>query len=347
MNMPEIRKDYITNKWIVVATERAKRPDELRNKGEASSKPNICPFCPGNEHMTPPEVLAYRHANTAPNTQGWWVRCVPNKFPALRIEGDVDHRVNQLHNKMNGVGAHEVVIETPKHDECMAHMAEWQLMEVIHALRDRYNDLIKDSRFKYLLIFKNHGAEAGASMSHPHCQIIATPMIPKRIMEEINGAKRYYESSGGMCIYDDIIESELDLKERIIMDSSEFIALAPYAASFPFETWILPKKHDPSFEDISDKERADLAKVLKTVLKGIYDLLDNPPFNFILHTSPCDRNDYRFYHWHIEIIPRLTRVAGFEWGTGFYINPTPPEKAAEYMRNIIANPKQSQKVEGH
>ncbi|MEM3342634.1 MAG: galactose-1-phosphate uridylyltransferase [Thermoplasmata archaeon] len=343
--MPEIRKDYVTSRWVVIATERAQRPEDLRHPKEETEravfeklpkKKEDCPFCQGNESQTPPEIIAFRPSWTMPNTPGWWVRCIPNKYPALRIEGEVNHRVSQLHNRMNGVGAHEVVIEAPEHNKTIANMSNQQVAEIISLIKSRYNDLIKDTRFKYILIFKNHGRDAGASMEHPHQQIIATPIIPKRIMEELTGARRYYESTGGMCLFDDIIESELESGERIIANTKHFIAICPYAASFPFEAWVLPKKHDPSFEDINDQEKNDLATMLQLILGKMYVLLDNPPYNFILHTAPCDRNDYRFYHWHLEIVPRLTRLAGFEWGTGFYINPTPPEQAAKFLRETKA-----------
>jgi UDPglucose--hexose-1-phosphate uridylyltransferase len=339
--MPELRKDYITNKWIVIAKDRGKRPTELKDQHkkdhENYAKADIvkCPFCPGNEQLTPPEILAYRPSNTAPNTPGWWIRCIPNKFPALRIEGELDHRVNRLHHVMTGIGAHEVIIESPEHKTPTAKMTDGQVVEIISAMKDRYNDLHRDKRFKYILIFKNNGLEAGASLSHPHTQIIATPIVPKNIMEELSGAMYYYETTGGMCIFDDLIKTEAESKERMILESEHFVALTPYASSFPFETWILPKKHDPSFEDITDNEKVDLAGILKGTLGKMHTLLDDPPFNYIIHTSPCDGKDYRFYHWHIEIIPRLTRVAGFEWGTGFYINPISPENAAAYMRGEI------------
>jgi UDPglucose--hexose-1-phosphate uridylyltransferase len=332
--MPELRKDYITNGWVVISTERGARPIDFK-KSEICAPapaPADCPFCAGNESKTPSEIMAYRAAGTERNTPGWWVRVIPNKFPALKIEGDVNHQVNHLFSCMNGIGAHEVLIETPEHCESIATLPDGHVQEIVNAYKDRYNDLTKDRRLKYILIFKNHGKEAGASLAHPHSQIIAMPMIPRRIMDELEGARNYWYSTGGNCIYDDIIKRELEDKERVVLETDGFVALCPYAARFPFEVWILPKTHDPIFEDVGDDERAKLSYILKWVLKTMYKRLGNPPYNYYIHTAPSDRNDYRFYHWHLEITPRLSQAAGFERGTGFYINSVTPEDAARLLR---------------
>ncbi|MGQ9582581.1 MAG: galactose-1-phosphate uridylyltransferase [Thermoplasmatota archaeon] len=331
--MPELRKDYITHGWVVISTERGSRPvEKAREPATPSSAPGNCPFCMGNEAMTPPEILAYRSPGTQPNTPGWWIRVVPNKFPALKIEGDVNHKVNHLFNTMNGVGAHEVLIETPEHCASLATLPDHQVKEVLCAYKDRYNDLTRDRRLKYIIIFKNQGREAGASLAHPHSQIIATPMIPRRIMDELEGARNYYFSTGGSCIYDDIVKYELEEGTRVVRESGAFVALCPYASRFPYETWVLPKSHDPIFEDVGDEERAGLAQILKWVLGAMHDRLEDPPYNYYIHTAPSDRNDYRFYHWHLEIMPRLSQAAGFERGTGFYINSVTPEDAAALLR---------------
>jgi len=333
--MPELRKDYVTNGWVVISTERGSRPIDFKKQEEACTPagpaPN-CPFCVGKETMTPPEIMAYRSPGTLPNTPGWWIRTIPNKFPALRVEGDVNHRINHLYNRMNGVGAHEVLIETPEHCESIATLPDKQVQEIVNAYKDRYNDLSKDKRLKYILIFKNHGKEAGASLAHAHSQIIATPMVPRRIMEELEGARNYWYSTGGNCIFDDIIKKELEDKERIVVETDSFVALCPFAPRFPFETWILPKTHDPIFEDVAEEEKAKLAYILKWVLRSMYKHLGNPPYNYYIHTAPSDRNDYRFYHWHLEIMPRLSQAAGFERGSGFYINSVAPEDAARLLR---------------
>jgi UDPglucose--hexose-1-phosphate uridylyltransferase len=328
--MPELRKDPIIGRWVIISTERGKRPMDFKRE-KRESVGGFCPFCPGNEDKTPPEVLAYRDPLTSPNTSGWKIRVVPNKFPALQIEGDLDKRGDGIYDMMRGVGAHEVLIESPKHDMSLAYLSDEHIESIFWALRDRSVDLNKDSRFKYILIFKNWGEEAGASLEHSHIQLIATPIIPKRAMEELGGAKFHFQLKE-RCIFCDIIKQEREVGKRIIYDNGEFIAIAPYASRFPFETWVLPLEHISSFEKTNTEAFPSLAKIMKTVLKRMDKVLAGPPYNFIIHTSPCKTPDLDYYHWHIEIMPKLTRVAGFEWGSGFYINPTPPEDAAQALR---------------
>lgn len=333
--MPELRKDYLTDTWVVISTERSKRPIRFRREHEEEDKPDNCPFCSGNEQMTPPEILAYRAPSSKSNTPGWWVRVIANKYPALRIEGEVDHRIFQVFNRMNGVGAHEVIIESPEHNHTIGTMPVKQIYEIIHAYTDRYVDLTRDFRFRYILIFKNHRRSAGASIFHTHSQLIATPIIPKHTMEETRTAHNYYELTGGTCIFDEIITSELEEKTRVVFENKHFITLSVYAARFPFEVWILPKRHEPHFENMTKEEKWALADMMKLLLERYYTILKDPPYNYYIHTAPCDRKDYRFYHWHIEVTPRITNPAGFERGTGFYINPLPPEDAAKYLRDNI------------
>ena len=334
--MPELRKDYVTDTWVVFSTARGNRPMEAPASAK-KTPPEKCPFCYGHEHMTPPEVLAYRK-DGKPNGPGWWIRCVPNKYPALQIEGEVHRRVSQIFHSVNGVGAHEVIVETPEHEGNLGLLSEFQVQEVITAYKHRYLDLIKDKRFKYILIFKNHGEKAGASISHPHSQLIATPIVPRRIMEEVDAVQRFYESTGGSCLYCEIVATELEEEKRIVAESDRFVAISPYAARFPFETWILPKAHEMAFEDLTDEERTPLARMIKDVHARMYHVLNDPPFNSYIHTAPCDRKESR-YHWHLEITPRLTETAGFERGTGFYINPVMPEDAAQILREGAKTPR--------
>lgn len=329
--MPELRKDPVLGRWVIIATERAKRPMDYKNiivekKSEAS-----CPFCSGNESSTPAEVLSYRKVGTYPNSPGWWIRVVPNKYPALRIEEDAKRIGEGMYDKMMGVGAHEVVIESPEHIDGIADMTTDQISEVIWAYRDRVVELKKDSRFRYILIFKNSGVEAGASLDHPHSQIIALPIVPKRVQEELSGAHRYWDYKE-RCVFCDIVRQDQKDNVRVIYENDDFISILPFASRFPFETWILPKEHDPFFHDIKKTEVTNLALGLKHTLWKIKEVLGNPPFNYIIHTTPFGYEHTSSYHWHIEIMPKLTRVAGFEWGTGFYINPTPPEEAARYLK---------------
>ena len=328
--MPDLRKDPITGRWVIIATDRAKRPSDFVR--EAPKPPaGFCPFCFGNEAKTPPEILAYRSDGSAPNTEGWTVRVVPNKFPALGIEGDLGRKGEGLFDKMNGIGAHEVIIETPDHTATLGSLPVKRMEDVVWAYRDRVLDLKKDRRFRYVLIFKNHGEAAGASLEHPHTQLIALPIVPKRVQEEVDGAKQYF-SIKERCIFCDVIHQELETKVRVVEEDSDFLTLEPYAPRFPFETWILPKKHESHFENCQSTIYQNLAKALKSLVGRMEKVLESPAYNMVIHTSPMRDPGNDYYHWHVELMPRLTRVAGFEWGTGFYINPTPPEEAARYLR---------------
>ena len=325
-----MRKDPIIGRWVIIATERARRPSYFKPSEEVKS-PGFCPFCNGNEGKTPPEVFAFRNPSTAKDSPGWSVRVVPNKFPALEIEGDLNKRGEGVYDRMNGVGAHEVIIETPNHDASLADLAEWEIANVIRAFQARIWDLKKDNRFKYMLIFKNHGNAAGASLDHTHSQLIALPIVPKRVSEEINGSKAYYLYKE-RCVFCDIIQQETSSRIRVITENEHFLCIAPFTSRFPFESWILPKVHENYFEDINDPKIHALAGIMKDILSRIKSVLNDPPYNFLIHSSPFYEKDISFYHWHIEIIPKLTKVAGFEWGTGFYINPTPPEVACLFLK---------------
>jgi len=328
--MPELRKDPIHGSWVIISTERSRRPSDFAPE-ERRSIGGFCPLCEGNEDRTPPEVFAIRDNGTLPNSPGWSLRVVPNKFPALRIEGELNRVGEGIYDKMNGIGAHEVVIETPRHYETLATLPLKAVENVLRAYRERIIDLRRDERLRYVIVFKNYGVSAGASLEHSHSQIIALPIIPKSVREEIEGSKDYFNYKD-RCVFCDIIRQEIQDKKRIVSENSHYLAISPFASRFPFETWILPKTHHPSFEcmDLSSYEQA--AQILSDTLQRLKIVLDDPPYNYIIHTSSFPEKDMEYYHWHLEIMPKLTKVAGFEWGTGFYINPTPPEEAAEYMR---------------
>jgi UDPglucose--hexose-1-phosphate uridylyltransferase len=328
--MPELRKDPIVGRWVIIATDRAKRPLAPRNEPQLPAGA-YCPFCAGNEQNTPHEILAYRDRNSRPNDPGWRVRVVPNKFPALQVEGELNKRGEGIYDKMNGIGAHEVIIECPFHEITMAHLSEDHIREVLWVYRDRLVDLKKDPRLVYGMLFKNVGAAAGASIEHTHSQLIVTPIVPINVLEEMTGALEFFNYRG-RCIYCDMIHQELGGDKRVVLDTPNFLTFAPFASRFPFEMWILPKAHNSHYENIQKTEVDELGTVLKTILLKLEQALDKPAYNYIIHTSPFDTQSLPHYHWHIEIIPRLTRVAGFEWGTGFYINPVPPEQAAEYLK---------------
>ena len=328
--MPELRKDPIHGRWVIISTERSRRPSDFAPE-ERRPMGGFCPLCEGNEDRTPPEIIAFRDNGTFPNTPGWTLRVVPNKFPALRIEGELDREGEGIYDKMNGIGAHEVVIETPRHEETLITLPLKDVKNVLLAYRERIIDLRRDQRLRYVLVFKNHGVAAGASLEHSHSQIIALPIVPKRVIEEIEGAKTYFNYKD-RCVFCDIIRQELQQRARVITENKSFLSLAPFASRFPFETWILPKTHQPSFELMEPSQHEQAAQILSDTLRRINQVLTDPPYNYVIHTSFFPEVDMNYYHWHFEIMPKLTKVAGFEWGTGFYINPTPPEEAAEYMR---------------
>jgi len=329
--LPELRKDPVTGRWVIIATDRAKRPNDFVREKVHITGSGFCPFCYGNESKTPPEVLAYRNDGSARNTPGWTLRVVSNKFPALGIEGNLDREGEGLYDKMNGIGAHEVIIETPDHQMTLANLPVNRIEQVLWAYRDRILDLKKDRRFKYILIFKNHGDAAGASLEHTHSQLIALPVVPKRVLEEVDGSRQYY-SFKERCIFCDMIRQEVEKATRVIAENDDFIAMAPFAPRFPFEMWIVSKVHQSAFEESQNRELEKLAAILKDMLMRLDKVLDHPAYNTIIHTSPFPESSNDYYHWHMEIMPKLTKVAGFEWGTGFYINPTPPEESAKFLR---------------
>jgi UDPglucose--hexose-1-phosphate uridylyltransferase len=329
--MSELRKDPIVGRWVIISSERSRRPSDWANEPNAKLG-GFCPFCPGNEDKTPEEILAIRPISEQPNIPGWQVRVVPNKFPALQIEGNLEPKGEANYDYMNGVGAHEVIIESPNHATDLADLNPDAINDVLQIFRGRTLDLKKDTRFKYILIFKNHGVSAGASIEHTHSQLIATPIIPKRVAEELEGSRRFYKLKE-RCIFCDIIQQELRKKRRLVLETEHFIVIEPFAPRFPYETWIMPKTHYSHFENMEDHLYREVAVVLKRALNTINDTLGYPPFNFILHSSPVQEDFLHEYHWHFEIIPKLTKIAGFEWGSGFYINSVPPELAAEQLRN--------------
>jgi len=330
--MPQLRRDPIVGRWVILDDDEPAKPSDFETEVIKWDAKN-CPFCYGNEEMTPPEVLSFRDKNTKPDTPGWSVRTVPNKFPALKIEGALNRRGVGMFDMSNGIGAHEVIIETPYHEKSIPDLLDNEVKEVVQSYCLRALDLIKDPRFKYILIFKNFGSSAGASLQHNHTQLIALPMIPKNVAEELKGSLRYFEFRG-RCIFCDMVYQEYQDKERIISENRNFIAFCPFSSRFPFEVWIAPKKHNPYFCHMLDEEKLDFALILRETLSRIRTVLSDPPYNFIIHSSPLDDEHQDSYHWHLELMPKLVRIAGFEWGTGFYIVPMPPEMAAKYLREV-------------
>jgi len=334
--MPELRQDPTTKQWVIIARERAKRPHNFVRPGNIALLPEYekdCPFCPGNEGLTPPETLAYRQQGPA-NGPGWWVRVVPNKFSALVPEGSLLRQEEDgLFRKMDGVGKHEVIIETPQHNQCLALLAEQQVEDILLAYRERYLTLREDPRFKLIIIFKNHGRAAGTSLEHPHSQLVATPIVPLSIRYRFEKAAIHFDDKG-TCVYCDVIQESLRVRSRLIMETQRFAAFHPFASRAPFETWILPKDHEASFGSISAEETREFAGILKKVLGQLYQGLKNPDFNYIIHTAPIKDEEEEYFHWHLQILPRLVTPAGFELGTGMFINTALPEETAEFIRQL-------------
>ena len=329
--MPELRQNRFTKEWVIMATERAKRPEELR-AGREPRPPlphysETCPFCPGNERLAPPAVMAI------PSDKEWQVRVVPNKFPALAREGETTRKVERSRRSVNGVGIHDVIVETPDHALTTALLSVEQVAEVLRCFRKRFTEVSSDPRIAHITIFKNHGVGAGTSLEHPHAQLIGTPVISSQVRSRLYEALRHYDEFGE-CIFCEVLKEDLEEPVRVVLASDLFVAVEPFASSSPFSTYIYPRRHMASFGDINPAEIMDLALVLKTVLAKLYVGLLNPDFNYAIRTAPHENAGVLYYHWYISVIPRLTRVAGFELGSGMFINTVLPEAAAEFLRNV-------------
>ena len=330
--MPEYRKNPVTGRWVIISTERAQRPRQ-RALRDSSAHGASCPFCAGNEALTPPEVWAQRSDRNQADSPGWTVRVVPNKYPALLADQTWNPTNDGLYESINGLGVHEVIIESPQHIVEMGTLSEAQFANILGVYRARILQLRGDSRWRYILIYKNQGMLAGATLEHVHSQLIALPTVPREAFAEVSGAKQYYESMGH-CIYCTMIERETRERKRIIADDEQIVVFCPFAPRFAYETWILPKDHRASFEHSSDREITALAHSLRETLIRISRALDNPAFNYVVHSNPLDDIDSRHYHWHIEILPQVNQAAGFEWGSGCFINPVAPEDAAGLLRQV-------------
>ncbi len=331
--MPELRRDPVIDRWIIIAAERARRPADFRTEAPVESKKGqICPFCEGNEHMTPPEIVALRSDGNR-NGRGWRARVVPNKFPALMVEGALAKRGDGMYDVMSGVGAHEVIIESPRHHLSLTDLDDGEVRDVLWLYKERLLDLRKDFRLVFGLVFKNVGEQAGASLEHTHSQLIVTPVVPMRVQNEISRCAQYLDYRG-RCLLCDMVVQELSSGSRLVIETQHFVAFEPFAARFPFETHVMPKQHISHYETTDDGLFPELARCLRATLLKIERAIGSPPYNYLIHTSPLNSGPLDHYHWHIEIIPHITRVAGYEWGTGFYINPVPPEHAAQYLREV-------------
>jgi UDPglucose--hexose-1-phosphate uridylyltransferase len=331
--MPELRKDPVVNRWVIISPERAARPQESAMLRPAVTKTDPCPFCAGNEQETPPAVLTFPADNGLANS-AWSVRVVPNKYPALSDGVDSVHR-GGIYEARSGIGVHEVIVESPEHVTQSQKLSDEQFTRVLHAFSDRIHSLRRDPRWGQVLIYKNQGADVGATLDHVHAQLIALPIVPRDIEDELAGAKRHYDTSG-RCIYCDMTAEELRRRDRLVMEEERFIVFCPFASRFAYEMWILPRHHGAFFESETQEKLSDLARVLRQALMRLDRKLGNPPFNYIIHSSPFRENTEPYYHWHIEILPKLAQVAGFEWGAGWYINTVAPEHAAAVLAESFA-----------
>ena len=350
--MSELRYCPVKHRWTIIAPERKMRPDEFLSQEPPSSATAASPFRYGYEAQTPPEILLLHHEGPAHSGPSWQVRVIPNKFPVLRVEGEVSREGIGLFDRLTGIGAHEVIVENPDPAKELADLQVGDVLQVLRAYRARLQDLRRDHRLQYILIFKNKGVAAGATLPHPHSQLIATPIIPTFVKQELRSAREHYARKE-RCLFCDIIRDEQRLGERVAIETDRFIALEPFAASFPFETWILPRRHSHDFAASSDDELHHLAEILRDFLRRVRVVLNDPPYNLVLHTAPSfhprpAHPDYwstieHDFHWHLEIIPRITRISGFEWGAGLTVNPTPPEEAAQFIQD--ADPERDNNVQ--
>lgn len=328
--MHELRKDPLLGRWVAVLG-KSLPPSGYQATAEESNETD-CLLCPGREGETSKEITAIREDGR------WLVRVIPNFKPIFQIEGDLGRRGVGMYDKMNNIGANEIVIETPEHSISPEDIGTGQIHKVLNVYKDRLIDLEKDARLRYVLIYKNYGKAAGALFSHPHSQIVATPIIPKRIKEELDGAKQYFAYKE-RCIFCDMMREEMRMGDRVIYETRDFFAFSPFAPRFPFEFWILPKRHGCAYQDIGNSEIEDLSLMMTTMIKKLKKVLNNPSYNFVIHTAPnrIPRKDHwhtlgEDFHWHIEVMPRLIRMSGFEWGSGFYILSTSPEEGAKNLR---------------
>jgi UDPglucose--hexose-1-phosphate uridylyltransferase len=329
--MPELRQNIITREWVIIAKERAKRPHQfVRPPSSLTPLPSYdaeCPFCVGNEHMTVHET--YRVSGD----KGWKVRVVMNKYPALSPEGDRLRHVDGIYRSMSGVGAHEVIIEHPRHNATPALFSVMEMADVIATYRQRYTELQKDPRIEAVIVFKNHGEGAGTSLPHPHAQVAAMPIVPSQIRQRMEEAIRYFDETGE-CVFCTSLRHELQARQRIIAETPHFVAFTPYAALSPFHLWIFPRRHNSSFGEIFDHEVTDFAEILRTVLAKLYYGLNDPDFNYSIRSSLVRDGQREYFHWYLAIIPRIARTAGFEIGSGMYINPSLPEESAQFLREV-------------
>ncbi|MBI2988822.1 MAG: galactose-1-phosphate uridylyltransferase [Deltaproteobacteria bacterium] len=331
--MPELRQNIITRHWVIIATERARRPHEFSRKEERTPLPQhvpTCPFCPGNEEKTPQETLRL------PNEGTWRVRVFPNRFPALAATGEIVRTQSGIKRAISAVGIHEVVVETPDHNQTLSTMGDREVEQVVEAYLQRHRAALSASIIEHVTIFKNHGAAAGTSLEHPHSQLIATPIIPSEVRERLESALQFYDDNG-QCIFCFTLEQEALEGVRVVEQNPHFLAFIPYAALSPYHLWIFPKRHCASFGCIDDEEKIALAQILRRLLVKLDRGLNHPDYNFVIRTAPKESETVRYYHWYIAVVPRLSQTAGFELGSGMFINSALPEESARFLGEVKAD----------
>ncbi|NWF74950.1 MAG: galactose-1-phosphate uridylyltransferase [Nitrospirae bacterium] len=328
--MSELRLNLITREWVIISTERTRKPKDFIQKRDKKIFPEFvdtCPFCPGNEHKTPPEIMRIQHNNK------WLIRVIPNKFAVLSHEGEKFRTNEGLKHLVNGVGRHEVIIETPVHNTMIALMSVGDISNVLRVYKERFIELSNNPSVEHVIIFKNQGIASGTSMVHPHSQIIGTPVTPLQVRDRISEVRRHFDLTGEclMCVS---LKDELNDGRRIILNSNHFVTFIPYAALSPFHIWIFPKRHQSAFGHLHEEEIADLACNLKTILSKLYFGLNNPDYNLVIRSEIIKNSGNEYFHWYISIVPRLVQASGFELGSGIYYNAAVPEEVAEFMRNV-------------
>lgn len=325
---PELRYDSLIGGWTILAPSRSRRPGGMRG-GEGRRGP--CPFCPGNEVLTPPEIWAEGRESGIPDSPGWNIRVIPNLYPALVEVPSPKKRSGQGRRVRPARGVHEVIIHSPHHHLSLGDMDPDSAVGLMRAYRSRYRELCARPGVRQVLIILNHGREAGASLEHPHTQVLALPLVPTGVREEL---RRWKKSASRGCPLCSAVE-EARREGRVVLENEGWTALTPFASRLPYETWFVPRRHRPDFARTGEAELRSMADVLTRVLKGMSILLHDPPYNLWLHSAPCDGTAPREYHWHLEMMPRLTVTAGFEMASGLYLNPVPPEEAALRLRQVI------------
>jgi len=334
----ELRKDPLLGRWVAVMNHSRTPSDYFLPPAAQAEK--ACIFCAGREGELPPEIMSIPNPHSDMTAGKWWTRVVPNLSPIFRVEGELGRKGEGMYDKMNAIGANEIIIESPFHDVPPEDIGLDQMARVVRTYKERMADLERDARLRYTLVYKNSGVSAGAIYSHSVSHLVSTPIIPKRVKEELDGAKQYFAYKE-RCVFCDLIREELRFGSRVILETKSFVAFCPYASKFPFESWLLPKRHACAFQDVGVEETEDMALVLSAVLKKLRKLFIGVPFNYFIHSAPnrIPRKNHwhtlgEDYHWHLEIMPRLLRTSGFEWGSGLYVLPTSPEQAAQYLREV-------------